>query len=99
MAEIFEKQTEKQAVKPPVMWNVIFLNDDFTSFEFVIACLISVFKKSMEEAVRITEEVHHKGKGIAGLYTKDIAITKQQETMAYAKSQEHPLQVVVEPAA
>lgn len=78
------------------MWNVIFLNDDFTTFEFVMALLMQVFNKSGEQAIMITKEVHEKGKGVVGTYTKEIALTKQTIAMDYAKQYEYPLQVIVE---
>lgn len=99
MSELIEKETTKQAVKPPSMWQVILLNDDYTTVEFVINCLIYVFNKSEDEAARITMDVHHKGKGIVGRYTKDIAITKQRDAQEYAKAMGHPLQVLAEPEA
>lgn len=99
MSETIEKETTKLALKPPVMWNVIFLNDDFTTMEFVIACLISVFNKSIEQANQITLDIHQKGKGVVGQYTKDIALSKQENAMDFAKQYEHPLQVAVEPVA
>jgi ATP-dependent Clp protease adaptor protein ClpS len=99
MSELIEKETTKQAVKPPSMWQVVLLNDDYTTVEFVIDCLIYVFNKSEDEAARITMDVHKKGKGIVGRYTKDIALTKQSDAQNYAKSQGHPLQVLAEPEA
>jgi len=96
MSEIVEKQTNKQAIKPPSMWNVLFLNDDFTTFEFVMALIIQVFNKTEEQAHLITKDIHEKGKGIVGTYTKEIAATKQTIAMDYAKKFGHPLQVVIE---
>lgn len=92
------KETQKEAVKPPKMWKIGFLNDDFTSFEFVMGCLMEIFKKSYEEAHQITLSIHKTGKGIIGVYTKDIAESKQKMTMDYAMSLEFPLQVFVEEA-
>ena len=97
MSETFEKETVKQSLKPPVMWNVIFLNDDFTTFEFVIACLMEVFNKSEEQASMIATDIHEKGKGVVGQYTQDIALTKKEDAMGFAIKYEHPLQVLVEP--
>lgn len=96
MSEIIEKQTNKQALKPPSMWNVVFLNDDFTTVEFVMALLIGVFSKTEEQARSITKDIHEKGKGIVGKYTKEIASTKQSIAMEYAQKFGHPLQIVIE---
>jgi ATP-dependent Clp protease adaptor protein ClpS len=95
MSELIEKQTSKQAVKPPSMFKVIFLNDDFTTFEFVTAILMKVFQKSSDEADKIAGEVHQKGEGVVGQYTLDIAETKKEMAIAYAQAFEHPLQIKV----
>lgn len=98
MSEIIEKETIKQALKPPVMWNVVFINDDFTPFDFVIYCLIDIFAKTQEQAEMIASDIHTKGKGIVGQYSKDIAQTKQDDAVNFARSMEHPLNVQIEPA-
>ncbi len=97
MSEIFEKQIEKQKIKPPQMWNVIMLNDDFTTFEFVMACLIQIFNKTEQQAFMITQQIHESGKGIVGQYPKDIAETKKEYAMAFARQEKHPLNVTIEP--
>jgi len=98
MTAIIDKQVDntKQAVKPPSICNVIFVNDDFTTFEFVMSCLIQIFGKTEEQSFVITDQIHVQGRGIVGQYTRDIALTKQQMVLDYAKSMEFPLQVVVE---
>lgn len=96
MYEFIEKQETKQELKPPAMWNVVIHNDDFTTMEFVIVCLMMVFNKTQEDATIITMNVHRQGKGIAGTYTHDIALTKQTTALDFAKSQEHPLLITVE---
>lgn len=90
------KDVEKQAVKPPKMWSVIILNDDFTSFDIVIFCLMEYFGKSEEESERIAMKVHNEGKGVIGVYTKEIAETKQTMAMDFARDYESPLQLVLE---
>lgn len=90
------KDVEKQAVKPPKMWSVIILNDDFTSFDIVIFCLVEYFGKTEEEAERIAMKVHNEGKGVIGVYTKEIAETKQTMAMDFARDYESPLQLVLE---
>lgn len=98
MAESIEKEAIKQEIKPPRMWNVIFLNDDYTTFDFVIAILVKVFQKGMEDAERIATEIHQKGRGVVGQYTFDVASTKQAMALEYAKHFEQPLQVLLEQA-
>lgn len=86
---------KEETAKPP-MYKVVLLNDDFTPFEFVIFLMVEVFKKTEEEAIFVTQEIHHKGKGICGVYPKDIAETKQSMAMALAEREEHPLQCLIE---
>ncbi|NCQ52165.1 ATP-dependent Clp protease adaptor ClpS [archaeon] len=96
MSNILENRKEKLALKPPSMWNVVFINDDFTTFEFVMICLITIFNKSEDEAFKITNKIHIDGKCIVGHYTKDMAQTRQMMAIEFAKSQEYPLQVELE---
>lgn len=96
MYEFIEKQESKQELKPPAMWNVIVLNDDFTPMEFVVICLMTIFNKTQEQAIRIMLNIHEQGKGIAGTYTHDIALTKQAAALDFAKSNGHPLLLTVE---
>lgn len=98
MAEQLEKEVTKQKVEPPKMWNVVMYNDDFTTFEFVMGCLIYIFNKSEGEAAIITKAIHQKGKGIVGQYTKDIAYTKKEMAEGFARQQQHPLKIEVEMA-
>ena len=87
---------EKQKVKPPSMWNVIFHNDDFSSFELVIVVMMEIFNKTSEQAQRFALEVHEKGKGVAGTYPKDIAETKQTLAMETAQLNDMPLMITLE---
>lgn len=96
MSELLDKQTDKQKVRPPSMFNVVFHNDDFTTVEFVISVLITVFNKGVEEAVLVTKNVHEQGKGVAGQYTKEVAETKQIMAMDHAKAHEFPLKITLE---
>jgi len=90
---------KKPELKPkrPRMFQVIFLNDDFTPMDFVVLMLMKFFQKNADEATSIMMDVHKKGKGIAGTYTLEIAETKAMEVMDAARRKEHPLMVVVEP--
>lgn len=91
------KERAAQRVKPPPMYQVIILNDDFTPIEFVTALVETVFRKTPEEAAIITLEVHHKGAGIAGTYTYEIAETKVAIALSSAKEHGHPLQLIFDP--
>ena len=98
MSEVLDRKSEKQAIKPPGQFNVVLHNDDFTPFELVTVILVRVFNKGMDEALAITQNVHVQGKGIAGQYTRDIAETKREAAMAWARENECPLQLTVEAA-
>ncbi len=97
MSEQLEKEVVKQKMEPPKMWNVVMINDDFTTVEFVIACLICVFNKSESQAAKITMDIHQKGKGIVGQYSHEIAETKKAMATAFAIEQGHPLKIELEP--
>jgi len=86
----------KEEIKEPPMYNVIILNDNYSSFELVISILMTVFHKSENDAKIITVQVHQNGKGLAGTYTADIAETKCIESMMIAKQNKMPLKVVLE---
>lgn len=92
--KIIEKTDIK--ISLPKRYSVIMHNDDFTTMEFVIAILNIIFKKSYEEANKIMLEVHRKGKGIAGVYTYDIAITKVNKAMSMAKEEGFPFKLTLE---
>jgi ATP-dependent Clp protease adaptor protein ClpS len=78
-------------------YKVLFHNDDYTTMEFVIDVLMKFFHKSETEATHIMLSVHHKGHGVAGVYTKDVAETKVAQVTDYAKEQGMPLRLSVEP--
>lgn len=87
---------ERQAVKPPKMYQVILLNDDYTPMEFVVMILQNIFNKNAEQAQNIMLKVHYKGKGVCGVYTKDIAATKVDQVLRLATAHEHPLQCIMQ---
>ncbi len=82
--------------KRPPYFKVVLLNDDYTPMEFVISILEGIFRKSHGEAVSIMLEVHQKGAGICGVYTRDVAETKAEEATMVARRNEYPLQCRVE---
>ena len=83
--------------KEPEKSRVILLNDNYTTMNFVVEILISIFHKDSEEANRIMMDVHRNGKGTAGVYPNDIAVTKTEQVHAAARDKEFPLRCVVEP--
>lgn len=83
-------------IESPKMVRVVLLNDNYTTQDFVIEILQSIFDKSFSEAQQIMLEVHHNGKGVCGIYPYDIGETKAQETMQAAKKASHPLKVFTE---
>lgn len=85
-----------EALMPPPEYKVILLNDDFTTKDFVVFVLENVFQKSPPEAVTIMEAVHRTGKGIAGIYTYDIAATRAKRTMQLAAQEGFPLRCELE---
>lgn len=91
---ILEKQKIK--VRKPKQYKVIMHNDDFTTMEFVIDVLMNIFNKKFEEANKIMIDVHKEGKGIAGIYSYDIAVTKSSMAMALAKEDGFPFKLSVE---
>ena len=85
-------------IKEPPKMAVLLHNDDYTSMEFVIEVLIRFFKRTAEESVKIMLSVHERGSGVAGIYPAEIAETKVNQVMEYAKASGFPLRATVEPA-
>ena len=86
----------KPKTKKPSMYKVLLLNDDYTPMEFVVHVLERFFAKSREEATRIMLHVHHRGVGICGVYTYEVAETKVTQVMDFARQHQHPLQCTLE---
>jgi ATP-dependent Clp protease adaptor protein ClpS len=88
---------EDVRVERPRMWRVLLHNDDYTTQEFVVAVLETVFRKPRAEAFAIMLSVHQSGIGLAGVYTHDVAETKMKRAQRLAEEQEFPLLVTIEP--
>jgi ATP-dependent Clp protease adaptor protein ClpS len=87
---------DRQKVEPPKKYKVILHNDDFTPMDFVIVVLMDAFNFGLEKASTITMQVHEKGKGIAGAYSKEIANMKVKKCNQIARAEGHPLKVTME---
>src|SRR5215468_2164143 len=91
---------ERKAAKtePPRMFQVVLLNDDYTPMEFVVMVLQEYFKRDLETATQIMLKIHHDGRGVCGVYSKDVAATKVELVVAAARRGGHPLQCIMEAA-
>ena len=86
---------EKIKLEEPGLYDVIFLNDNITTQEFVIRVLKQIFNKSQEQAASIMSKIHNDGQGIVGSYVHEVAEQKGIETTLLAKQENFPLQVKV----
>jgi ATP-dependent Clp protease adaptor protein ClpS len=89
-------QEAKPELKAPPMYRVVILNDDYTPMEFVVEVLETFFNMNREKATQIMLTVHTQGKGICGLFTRDIAETKATQVNQYSKDNQHPLAAEIE---
>ena len=99
MNEKYNNNTEvltRNKVKTPNMYAVILINDDYTPMEFVIYVLQTIFKKDYEEAKDIMLKVHNQGKGICGVFPLDIAESKANQVVEFARINQHPLECKVQ---
>ena len=87
----------KQQLKKPPLYKVLLHNDDYTTMEFVVWVLQMVFQKDQDEAMALMLAVHQTGRGVAGVYTKDIADTKCDQVMELAEANAMPLLCTTEP--
>jgi len=89
---------EKAKTKKPPLYAVVLINDDYTPMEFVVEVLQKFFGKSEEEAMQIMLQVHEKGQGICGIFTREVAETKAARVVQYAQEHQFPLQTRIVPA-
>ncbi len=89
--DVLDREKEEQQVEPPKKYNVIIMNDDFSTWPFVVEVLTTMFGQTVEQANATTKTIHTTGKAIVGTYTKDIAETKAQASNEYAQSEGFPL--------
>jgi ATP-dependent Clp protease adaptor protein ClpS len=89
---------ERARTKEPPLYKVLLHNDDYTSMEFVVSILESIFSKSHTEATKIMLNVHHEGVGIAGIYSREISETKVSVVHDLARRNNFPLRCSMEAA-
>ena len=89
-------EVEKSKVKPPPLFKVLLLNDDYTPMDFVVSVLQTFFSMTREQATQIMLKVHREGMGVCGVYPKDVAATKVEQVIAFSRQHQHPLQCVME---
>ena len=92
---VLERRTQK--TKPPQMFQVVMLNDDYTPMEFVVVVIQEFFNKDRETATQIMLKIHLDGKAVCGVYSRDVAATKVDQVSEAARQAGHPLQCVSEP--
>lgn len=89
------KEKTKMRIKKPSKYAVFILNDDYTPWSFVVLTLVKIFNKNEQEANDITHNVHNGGEGLCGVYTKEIAESKVQTSLEFAKANKQPLRTVM----
>ena len=87
---------ERTRLEPPRLYKVLLLNDDYTPMDFVILLLQRFFSMDPERATQIMLKVHNEGRGLCGVYPRDIAATKVDQVSAFAQQHQHPLACVME---
>jgi ATP-dependent Clp protease adaptor protein ClpS len=90
-------ERKSQRVEPPKMYQVVLLNDDYTPMEFVVLVLQEYFNKDRETATQIMLKIHLEGRGVCGVFTRDLATTKVELVLQAARHHGHPLQCLSEP--
>jgi ATP-dependent Clp protease adaptor protein ClpS len=91
-------ERKRARTKPPALYQVVLLNDDYTPMEFVVMVLQQYFQHGLDTATQIMLKIHHEGRGVCGVYPKDIAATRVELVLAAARRDGHPLQCIMEAA-
>lgn len=95
-ATVVERQAQR--TEPPRLYQVLMLNDDFTPMEFVVMVLQEYFRHDLDSATLIMLKIHHEGRGVCGVFSKDVAATKVELVLDAARRSGHPLQCIMEAA-
>jgi len=88
----------RQGLSEPKLFAVILHNDDITTMDFVVELLVRIFHKTTTEGAEIMMNVHERGKGVAGVYTYDIAVTKKHQADLMSRERNFPLKLTVDEA-
>jgi ATP-dependent Clp protease adaptor protein ClpS len=91
-------EVERTKLQPPPMFKVLLLNDDYTPMDFVVSVLQRFFGMDREQATRVMLAVHMEGKGVCGVFPRDVAATKVEQVAGFARQHQHPLACVMEEA-
>jgi ATP-dependent Clp protease adaptor protein ClpS len=91
-------EQRESRVAPPPMYQVVLLNDDYTPMEFVVIVLQKFFSMTRENATQVMFAVHREGRGVCGVYPRDLAATKVEQVSSFSRQHQHPLQCVMEEA-
>src|SRR5438046_5983290 len=91
-------EAEKTRLKPPPLYKVLLLNDDYTPMDFVVVVLQTVFAMSRERATQVMLQVHREGMGVCGAYVREVAATKRDQVIDIARRHQHPLHCTMEEA-
>ena len=89
-------EPERQQIKPPPLYKVMLLNDDYTPMDFVVVVLEKFFRMNREQATVVMLKVHQQGRGVCGVFPRDLAATKVEQVGAFARRHQHPLACVME---
>ncbi len=89
---------DRSKIEHPKMYKVVLLNDDYTSMDFVVAILENIFRKSPQEAVQIMLQVHNAGRGVCGVFAREIAEAKTEQVHSRARGSGFPLRCAIEEA-
>ena len=89
-------EAQRSKLAPPPLYTVLLLNDDFTPMDFVVHVLQRFFSMNREQAMQIMLKVHTEGRGTCGVYPRDVAATKVEQVLSFARENQHPLACIME---
>ena len=89
-------EAERVLLRPPPLYRVVLLNDDYTPMDFVVVVLEKFFGMNRERATLVMLRVHQQGRGLCGIFPRDVAATKVEQVAAFARKHQHPLACVME---
>jgi ATP-dependent Clp protease adaptor protein ClpS len=89
-------EARRTKLVPPPLYTVLLLNDDFTPMDFVVHVLQKFFSMNQEQATQIMLKVHMEGRGVCGVYPRDVAATKVEQVLSFARENQHPLACIME---